>query len=99
MQDEDDVIPLLQSLRHAVLFTCDLGLFKRELCHSRYAIVCLQIPDSEVATYVKRFLRHYEFDTNAKRMGKVVRLSPKKIQCWSVKKETESEVPWKTDKP
>jgi hypothetical protein len=34
LKDREDVIPLLQSLRYPTLFTRDMWIFDRRLCHS-----------------------------------------------------------------
>jgi len=38
MQDEE-LIPFLLTLRRPTLFTRDLGLYSRSLCHARYCVV------------------------------------------------------------
>jgi hypothetical protein len=94
MKDEEQVIPLLQSLRQAVLFTRDLGFFERRLCHRKYGIVCLAVGAHEAASFVRRFLRHAAFATKAKRMGKVVRVSETGIRVWYLGDEEEDRVDW-----
>lgn len=49
MEDRQEIIPLLHSLRQAVLFTFDLGLYDKQLCHRRYGIVCLAVGPREAA--------------------------------------------------
>jgi hypothetical protein len=94
MEDREQVIPLLHSLRQPVLFTRDLGFFDRELCHRKYAIVCLAVRAQEAAECVRRFLRHPEFDTSAKRVGKVIRASDSGIRIWEMEVRDESFVDW-----
>lgn len=94
LKDLNDVIPLLQSLRKPVLFTSDLRLFKKQLCHPRYGLVCLNVPDGETATYIWKFLRHAEFNTKAKRMGKVVRVGPSNIYLWALNKSKGFKCKW-----
>jgi hypothetical protein len=81
LQDEE-IIVLLRKLRKPTFFTRDMGFFRRDLCHRGYAIAILSVGQYEVATFVRRLLRHHGFDTQAKRMGKVIRLSPTGVACW-----------------
>lgn len=76
MQD-DEIIPFLRRLRYPTFFTLDDGFYNRKLCHQRYCLVRMDVHDDEVASFVRRFLGHPEFDTQAKRMGAVVRISRK----------------------
>jgi hypothetical protein len=62
---DDEIIPFLLSLRRPTLFTLDLGFYKSGLCHARYCLVYLDVRQDEAATFVRRLLRHPEFDTRA----------------------------------
>lgn len=81
MQD-NEIISFLHQLRDTTFFTRDLGFYNRSLCHTRYCLVCLAVEKDEVAVFVRRFLRHSEFDKKAKRMGEVVRASHSGISVW-----------------
>ena len=81
LQDEE-IIVLLRKLRKPTFFTRDTGFFRRGLCHRGYVIAVLSVGQYEVAAFVRRLLRHHGFDTQAKRMGKVIRLSPTGVACW-----------------
>jgi len=94
MQDEQ-IIPLLRSLRRPTFFTLDFDFYQRALCHERYCLVCMDVRDDEAASFVRRLLRHPQFDTQAKRMGTVVRLSPSGIRTWRVGAEGETQVEWR----
>lgn len=94
MKDQDQVIPLLLSMRQAALFTRDLGFYDRRLCHRRYGIVCFAVGVQETAHFIRRFLRHPEFDTKTKRTGKVVRVSQTKIHAWLWGQELEATWNW-----
>lgn len=72
MDDEDEIIPLLLQLSRPTFFTRDLGFFQARLCHTGYCLACLAIGADEAATFIRRGLRHPEFDTHAKRLGKVI---------------------------
>jgi hypothetical protein len=74
LQDEE-IIPFLLRRRSSTFFTLDLGFYRRQLCHARYCLVCLDVGQYEAAVFVRRLLRHKEFDTEAKRMAAVIRVS------------------------
>ncbi|HIC88908.1 MAG TPA: hypothetical protein EYP04_05855 [Anaerolineae bacterium] len=74
MKDEE-ITPLLHQMGSVTFFTRDLGFYERSLCHSGYCLVSLAVGKNEAAFFVRRLLRHPEFDTKAKRMGTVIRIS------------------------
>jgi len=94
MKDEGQIIPMLHSLRQAVLFTLDLGFCRKKLCHKKYCIVCLAVGAREIASSIQRFLRHPAFMTKAKRTGKVARVSERGIRWWQAGVEKEVAVRW-----
>jgi hypothetical protein len=51
---DDNILPVLHRLRRPTLFTRDLGLYGRLLCHPNYCIVCLEVRESDVATFARR---------------------------------------------
>ena len=79
---DPEIIPLLHRLRRSTLFTLDAGFHRRSRCHSTYCLVYLDVDDGEIADWVRRFFRHPEFDTLAKRLGTVVRVSSAGIRRW-----------------
>jgi len=74
MKDEE-IIPFLLTLSRPIFFTEDLDFFKRSLCHAKYGLVFLDIKRDESAIFIRRLLRHPECDAQAKRLGKVIRVS------------------------
>jgi hypothetical protein len=93
MKDKE-IIPFLHQLRDTAFFTRDLGFFDHSLCHSRYCLVCLAVGKDEVAVFVRRFLRHPEFDTKAKRMGVVIRASHPRLSIWRSNIHRETRINW-----
>jgi hypothetical protein len=67
---DDEVIPLLHSLRQPTFFPRDLRFYERDAPHANYCLVVLAVGQHEVASFVRRFLRHPNFDTHAKRLSK-----------------------------
>jgi hypothetical protein len=50
-----------------------VDFFDRRRCHPGYCLVYLDVAEDQAAEYVRRILRHPRLDTQAKRMGTVIR--------------------------
>jgi len=74
MKDRNDIIPLLHTLRRPTFFTRDHGFYHPRLPHPAYCLVYLDVAFDEIAEFIRRFLRHAAFRTQAQRMGKVSRV-------------------------
>jgi len=94
MDDKDRIIRLLHSLRQSNFFTHDSDFYNRRLRHLRYCIVHLRVEENEAAEYIHRFLRHPDFKTYAKRLGKVVQVRPTVIRYWQLNDPDEHLVNW-----
>jgi len=88
------IIPFLQKTGEGTFFTRDRGFYRRTLCHSKYCIVCLTVGQSEVAIFIQRLLKHSEFNTKFKRLGKVVSVSHLRIRFWQLKQGDETFLEW-----
>lgn len=71
---DEEIIPFLLKLPRPTLFTRDRGFYGSSNCHSRYCLVCLAVGQYEVAHFIRRVLRHREFDAQTKRLGAVIRV-------------------------
>lgn len=91
---DEAIILLLLRLPRPTFFTRDGGFYHRRLLHRRYCLVCLDVTQYEVASFVRRFLRHASFDTERKRMGAVVRVSRAAIRAWRPSRSEEEAVAW-----
>ena len=91
---DEEIIPLLHRLRHPAFFTRDVDFYERNLVHAKYCLVYLSVEKSEVASFVRRFLRHPDFKTQAKRVGKVVRVSRVGISIWQQRQLREQHIKW-----
>jgi len=94
MEDRQEIIPLLHTLRRPTFFTRDHDFYKPDLRHPGYCLVLLDVAFDEAAEYTRRFLRHKAFRTQAQRMGKVIRVRPGGISFWQVKLEAERALSW-----
>jgi hypothetical protein len=72
---KDEEIVVLRRQRNSALFTRDAGFYQPVLRHPSYCIVVASVGQHQVAAFIRRFLRHPDFDTQAKRMGRVLRIS------------------------
>ncbi len=91
---DSEIIPLLLQLRRATFFSLDSDFYKRDLCHGKYCLVCMDVRKQDAAIFVRRFLQHPQFDTAAKRMGTVARVSPHGLTVWRSKAAHETQVDW-----
>ncbi|MBI1928467.1 hypothetical protein HYR99_30020 [Candidatus Poribacteria bacterium] len=94
IDDKDQIIPLLHRLRRSNFFTRDLDFYDRRLCHSRYCIIHLRVEKDEVAFFIRRFLRHPDFNTYPKRLGKVVQVRSAELRYWQRNAPEEHSVNW-----
>ncbi len=79
---DENILPLLRTLKTPTLFTHDQGFFRARLLDRRYCLVLLAECDIEAADYIRRFLRHPRFATNALRMGTVARVHHGGVSFW-----------------
>ena len=93
MKDQE-IIPFLHQLRRPTFFSRDTDFYDHNLCHARYCLVYLAVQKHDVAIFVRRFLRHKEFDTQAKRMGAVIQVSHVSLAVWRLHAERELYFDW-----
>ena len=91
---DGDIIRLLHQRNRVTFFTRDDDFYTRRLCHQGYCLVYLDVDDDEVAEFVRRTLRHREFNTRAKRMGTVIRVSLERLHVWRKRAKREETVHW-----
>jgi hypothetical protein len=92
MQDEEVRRELHKSGK--TFHTQDKGYYHPIHRHHAYCLVYYDVLDKELVTYTRRFLRHPQFNTHAKRMGKVVRVTTQYIEVWSLKSENREIIEW-----
>ena len=79
---DENILSLLLTLRRPTLFTRDLGFYVPASCHARYSLVCLAVGQLEVAHFIRRFLRHPHFATQAQRLGHAVHVMDTGLAVW-----------------
>ena len=92
---DDNLIPFLLTLRLPTFFTSDGDFYKRGLCHPRYCLVHMAMDESDTAIFIRRVLRHSEFNTSAKRMGAVIQTSRAGLSVWRLHANRETHYAWK----
>jgi hypothetical protein len=91
---DDEIIPFLLTLQQPTFFTLDWDCFKHSLCHARYGLVYLDVSRDESALFIRRLLRHQEFDTQAKRMGAVIRVAYSRLDVWRFHGQRQAHLNW-----
>ena len=91
---DDEIIPLLMQLRYPTFFSLDIGFFNSRLCHRRYCLACLDVEEHEAAYFTRRLLRLESLNTEAKRMGKVIRASQSGLVIWTSPSQAELRLGW-----
>lgn len=91
---DDSLIGFLIQQRRPTFVTRDEGFYSRKLCHARYCVVYLAVRPDESASFVRRLLRHPHFNTRAKRLGAVIRVSSAGLQVWRLREARESFLSW-----
>jgi hypothetical protein len=91
---DDEIIPLLHGLNRPTFFTLDEDFFKPRLRHGQYCLIYLDVAQYESAAFVRRTLKHPQFNTTAKRIGKVVNVSYTGLIIWALHAADSIRVNW-----
>jgi hypothetical protein len=94
MKDKE-VIRLLHQLDRPTFFTLDGDFHDRRLCHERYCLVHLDVAEEMAAEFILRLLRHSDLNSKAKRMGRVIQVSPTGLAYWRIHHEREQRISWR----
>ena len=85
---KDDRLPaLLCQQKQPTFITIDHDFWNSRLCDSHYCIVYFALDDAQqelVPDLLRRLFKHPDFNTRAKRMGKVIRISTTGIQFYQL---------------
>lgn len=86
---KDEAVPTyLRRFRGVTFVTTNVSDFwRRARADARYGIVCLSLPNErlrEIPNLLRRLFRLPELKTKAARMGKVVRVSRRQVQYYTV---------------
>jgi hypothetical protein len=92
-QDEN-LIPWLHRLPQPTFFSLDRDFYRPRWVHPSYGLVWLDVADNHAAEFIRRYLRHPSFDTQAKRMGVVARVHVGGVLWWQAKLRSPQSVAW-----
>ena len=95
MKDRE-IITLLHSLNKTTFFTRDWDFFDPALLHANHCLVNLSVDKNEAATFIHRVLRHTAFNTEARRMGKVIRVTNEGVSVWRLRAKGQEKLTWPT---
>ena len=91
---DEEILPFLLTLSNPTLFSRDLGLCVPINVHARYSLVCLGVGQYEAAHSIRRILRHPQFETQAKRMGTVIRVRYTGLAVLRLHSDEPLRIPW-----
>jgi hypothetical protein len=94
MKDQNDILPLLHSLRYVTFFTRDHDFYHPWLRHPNYCLVYLEVKPDEAALFIRKVLRHPHWRTQAQRLGNVVRVYHEGLSFWRIRVDTEQTLTW-----
>jgi hypothetical protein len=76
------ILSFLHQVPRPTFFTLDRGFYDRRFCHPGYCLIWLDVDKREAGVYVRRVLRHPRLNSQAKRMGTVIRVSSAGLHIW-----------------
>jgi hypothetical protein len=89
-----DLLSLFHRMGKVTFFTRDRDFWRAALCHPAYCLVYLDVPVLRTADFIRAFLRHPQFKTQATRLGKVVHAHEQGITVFSRLRTPTRTVPW-----
>ena len=83
-------------LRRTIFFTRHEDFYNQRLAHAQYGLIYLAVEKEEVAYIVRRLMRHPALNTQARRMGVVVRVSSAGLSVWRLNATVETQIDWQS---
>jgi hypothetical protein len=94
----DERVPaILRTLHQPTFVTIDHQFSNARWCHPNYCILYIALRDVEqqlLPGLLRALLRHPEFRTRARRMGKVARITTTAIECWAFRVRGLQRIEW-----
>lgn len=91
---DPDIIPLLHQHRGVTFFTLDWDFFDPSLCHPAYGLAWLDVRADDAAHFMRRFLKHPRFKTQAQRIGIVAHVHHNGIDFWQRNRSASQHARW-----
>ena len=92
---DKNILSVLHKLRNPTFITRDDDFYNSKLCHQNYCLAYLRVEKNDSASFVRRFLKHYDFSSNDKRVGKVISVGYNSIKYYEFNKIGEVITKWK----
>jgi hypothetical protein len=94
---DDRILQVLRRQKQPTFVTLDAGFYHRKYCDRRYCLIYFVLPHQEqhrLPGLLRQLFRLPEFKTKAARMGKVVRVSRKRVEFWQAGDEKKRVAGW-----
>lgn len=94
---DERILQILCDQKRVTFVTLDAGFYRKKYCDRRYCLIFFVLPHQEqgrLPSLLRRLFHLSEFKTGAARMGKVVRISRKKIEFWQAGDEKRHRIGW-----
>lgn len=91
---DENLIPLLHRLDRPTFFSLDRDFYRRDWGHPDYCLVWLDVRRREAAEFIRRFVWHSTFNTQAKRMGIVARVHAGGAIYWQTRMRSLESLLW-----
>ena len=88
------IIPVLHRLANPTFFSLDRNFYRPDWAYRGYCLVWLDVRGRQAAEFIRRFLKHPAFDTQAKRMGTVARVHADGLLYWWVAESAPRSAAW-----
>lgn len=87
---DDRILQILHNHKQPTFLTLDAGFFQKRRADRRYCLIHFVVPrqqQNRIPILLRQLLRLAEFKTKAARMGKVMRVSERRVEFWQVRDE------------
>ncbi len=91
---DENLLPALRRLGHPTFFSLDQHFYRPDWAHQKFCLVWMDTRPGRAADFIRAFLKHPAFDTQAKRMDLVARLHPDGIQFWRAGSKSSHLIHW-----
>lgn len=99
----DDRIPeILLTLKQPTFVTIDKDFWQRRWCNPNYCIIYVAVRDNQqdlLPGLLRQLWHRPEFQTRAKRMGKVIHVSSTGVKFWQFRGRTLQRISWQETRP
>ncbi len=91
---DENLIPVRHRLPRPTFFSLDRDFHRPDWKHADYGLVWLDVRRRDAAAFIRRFLQHPAFDTQAKRTGVASRVHADGVLWWRAGKRLAESTSW-----